>query len=70
MPDKFYITNRTNELIVAEISDTNTGNNVRTWQLIPGNNELDVTELICGVYLIHLLDNKHHVYYEQQIIKE
>jgi hypothetical protein len=70
MADKFYITNRTNELIVAEISDTNTGNNVLVRQLIPGNNELDVTGLGCGVYFIHLVDNNHHVYYEQQIVKE
>jgi hypothetical protein len=70
MPDKFYITNRTEELIVAEISDTNTGNNVLIRQLKPGNNELDVTGLVCGVYFIHLVDNNRHVYYEQQIIKE
>lgn len=70
MPDKFYITNRTNELILAEISDTNTGSNVLIRQLQPGNNELDVTSLVRGVYFIHLVDTNRKVYYEQQIVKE
>jgi hypothetical protein len=70
MPDKFYITNKTNEPIVAEISDTNTGNNVLVRQLIPGTNELDVTGLVCGVYFMHLVDNNHNIFYEQEIVKE
>jgi hypothetical protein len=70
MSDKFYITNRTKELMLVTISDTNTGNNVMTRCLLPGTNELDVAGLLSGVYVFHLEDENHEVFYEQKIIKD
>lgn len=70
MTDKLYITNRTNEPMQATITDNYTGNNVITYELQPGANELYVKDLHEGVYMIHLEDANHEVFYEQKLIKE
>lgn len=56
--------------MLVTISDTNTGNNVMTRCLLPGTNELDVAGLLSGVYVFHLEDENHEVFYEQKIIKD
>ncbi len=70
MIDKLYITNRTNQPMQATITDNYTGNNVITCELHPGANELYVKDLHEGVYMIHLEDANHEVFYEQKLIKE
>lgn len=70
MSDKFYITNRTNHLMLVTISDTRTGSNILTRNLLPGTNELDVADLLSGIYLFHLEDENHDVVYEQRITKD
>lgn len=70
MTDKLYITNRTNQPMQATITDNYTGNNIITCELHPGANELYVKDLHEGVYMIHLEDANHEVFYEQKLIKE
>jgi hypothetical protein len=43
---------------------------VITYELQPGANELYVKDLHEGVYMIHLEDANHEVFYEQKLIKE
>ncbi len=69
MTDKLYITNRTNQPMQATITDNYTGNNVITYKLQPGANELHVKDLLEGVYMIHLEDENHEVFYEQKLVK-
>jgi len=69
MTDKLYITNRTNHPMQATITDNYTGNNIITYELQPGSNELYVKDLHEGVYMIHLEDENHEVFYEQKLVK-
>lgn len=69
MTEKLYITNRTNQPMQATITDNYTGNNVKTYELQPGANELYVNDLHEGVYVIHLEDENHEVFYEQKLVK-
>lgn len=55
--------------MLATISDTYTGTNIMTYELSPGNNELDMANLLTGMYIFHLEDENHEVFYEQTITK-
>jgi hypothetical protein len=70
MSDKFYITNKTKEQMLFTVSDTFTGSNVMSGNLMPGSNEVNLAGLLSGVYLFHLEYSNHEVLYEQQIVKD
>ncbi len=70
MTDKLFITNHTDKPMQAVITDNYTGNNVLKYELQPGWNEVHVKDLHEGVYMIHLEDANHEVFYEQRLVKD
>ncbi len=65
-----FITNRTDKPMMARISDNYTGNQLLTYELQPGSNEIVVNTLDDGIYYISLADHNNDVIYEQKIIKD
>lgn len=70
MNDTLYITNRTNKPLHAVISDKYTGNNVMTYELQPGPNEIAIKALNTGVYMFCLSDDNDDIFYQQKIIRD
>ena len=64
-----FITNRTNKPMMATISDNYTGNNLLTYELKPGSNEIVVKSLDDGIYYISLSDHNNDVIYKEKIVK-
>ncbi len=54
----------------ATISDNLTGNNVLCCELQPGPNEIPVTSLNTGVYMICLADCNNDIFYQQKLVKD
>lgn len=65
-----YITNKTDKPMKATISDNYTGNNVLSYELMPGNNELIINSLQNGAYTICLRDANNDIFYTQKLIKD
>jgi hypothetical protein len=65
-----YITNRTDKPMKATISDNYTGNNVLSYELLPGANELAFSSLQTGAYTICLRDANNDIFYTQKLIKD
>lgn len=54
----------------AIIADNSTGNNVATYELVPGSNEISIGSLNSGIYFIELEDHNHDIFYRQKITLE
>ncbi|WP_276134633.1 hypothetical protein [Polluticoccus soli] len=65
-----YITNKTDKPMKATISDNYTGNNVLSYELMPGNNELIFNSLQTGAYTICIRDANNDIFYNQKLIKD
>lgn len=65
-----YITNKTDKPMKAIISDNYTGNNVLSYELMPGNNELIFNSLQTGAYTIYLRDANNDIFYTQKLIMD
>jgi hypothetical protein len=70
MNNKLFITNKTTQPMHATISDKTTGNNVLSCELQPGANEITVTALHTGIYMICLSDHNNDIFYEQRLVKD
>ena len=55
--------------MMATISDNYTGNNLLTYELKPGSNEIVVKSLDDGIYYISLSDHNNDVIYKEKIVK-
>jgi hypothetical protein len=69
MNDSIYITNKTDKLMHATISDNFTGSSVLSYDLVPGPNEIRFQSLTSGIYLIELQDHNHDIFYSQKITR-
>lgn len=65
-----FITNRTDKPMMATISDNYTGNNLLTYELQPGSNEITVNTLDEGIYCISLSDHNNDIIYTEKIVKD
>ena len=65
-----YITNKTDKPMKATISENYTGNNVLTYELLPGTNELIFNSLETGAYTILIRDANNDVFYSQRLVKD
>lgn len=70
MNNKLFITNKTTEPMHATISDNMTGSNVLSCELQPGTNEITVTSLNTGVYMICLSDHNNDIFYKQRLVRD
>lgn len=70
MTNTLYITNRTDKPMLATISDNYTGNDLLTYELKPGTNEIMVNSLDTGIYYISLADHNNDVIYKEKIVKD
>jgi len=70
MKNTLYITNKTDQPMIARICSDYTGGSIMTYELKPGPNEIAVKSLDKGVYFIQLEDANHDIFYKQKIIKD
>lgn len=69
MDSTIYITNKTDKLMHATISENSTGHNVLSYDLVPGTNEIAFQSLTSGIYMIELQDHNHDIFYRQKITR-